>query len=75
MLYPAPQNHLLAALAAYLPNVRGTLVPDLKRVLLKQDHVLFDAGVSPKPVLCVVSAKRREKEKMCPILGGRSPLT
>jgi hypothetical protein len=47
MLHPAPQNHLLAALAAYLPNVRDSLVPDLKRVPLKQDHVLFDAGGSP----------------------------
>jgi CRP-like cAMP-binding protein len=55
MLYPAPQNHLLAALAAYLPNVRDTLVPDLKRVLLKQDHVLFDAGESPTLVLFSIS--------------------
>ncbi len=47
MLHPAPQNYLLAALAAYLPNVRDSLVPDLKRVPLKQDHVLFDAGESP----------------------------
>jgi hypothetical protein len=55
MLHPAPQNHLLAALAAYLPNVRDTLVPDLKRVLLKQDHVLFDAGEPPTPVLFPLS--------------------
>ncbi len=55
MLHPAPQNHLLAALAAYLPNVRDTLAPDLKRVPLKQDHVLFDAGESPTPVLFPLS--------------------
>jgi hypothetical protein len=50
MLHPAPQHHLLAALAAYLSNVRESLVPDLKRVPLKQDHVPSDVGESPTPV-------------------------
>jgi CRP-like cAMP-binding protein len=55
MLHPAPQNHLLAALAAYLLNVRDTLDPDLKKGSLKQGHALFDAGESPTPVLFSLS--------------------
>jgi hypothetical protein len=37
--------------------------------------VLEISDVSPVLDIRVVSAKRCEKEKMCPILGGRSPLT
>ena len=54
-MYRALENQLLAALAARLPNVYDGLVPDLKRVPLKKDHVLFGAGESPTRVWFPVS--------------------
>jgi hypothetical protein len=47
MLHRSPNNEFLAALAAHLPNVYDSLVPDLIKVPLKKDIMSFDTEESP----------------------------
>jgi CRP-like cAMP-binding protein len=80
-------NELLTALP---PVIYERLALRLQRVRLKVGSILFDVGATIDYTWFIasgivslpgatedgiVSAKRREKEKMCPSLGGRSPLT
>jgi hypothetical protein len=55
MLHRSPNNEFLAALAAHLPNVYDSLVPDLIKVPVKKDIVSFDAGESPTRVWFPIS--------------------